>query len=205
MRSLIVALLLSSSAFAQDGGTPTRTIVLIPMGDIESVSVKVVKKALAERVNADIRIDERRPLPKSAWYEPRKRWRAEKILASLDADPPKGAWKVVAITSAEISTTKDEHVDWRIAGQGELDGRNCVLSTWIYRKHFEDQQTYERRLADLTVHEFGHTLGLDHCPTKACVMRDAEGKALLSADTSTTHYCEQCRSKVGGAVLKTPK
>ena len=47
------------------------------------------------------------------------------------------------------------------------------LSTWIYRKHFGSQAKYDRRLEDLTVHEFGHTLGLDHCPTNACVMRDA--------------------------------
>jgi hypothetical protein len=36
-------------------------------------------------------------------------------------------------------------------------------------------------------------------------MRDAEGKALLSADTSTTYYCEKCRALVGdGGVLKPP-
>jgi archaemetzincin len=138
------------------------------------------------------------------WFEPRKRWRAEKILDAMAAEPPAGAWKVVAVTSAESSTTKDEYPDWRIAGLGSLDGQNCVLSTWIYRKHFDDQKTYDRRLADLTVHEFGHTLGLDHCETDACVMRDAMGKALESADTSTSQYCDKCRKQVGAGNLKAP-
>jgi archaemetzincin len=42
------------------------------------------------------------------------------------------------------------------------------------------------------VHEFGHTLGLDHCEHKGCVMSDAKGKALKSADESSGRYCSKC-------------
>lgn len=196
------ALFFSAAAFAQDGGSHGRIIVLVPLGDVDEGSMKVVKAALEQRVDGQVRIDEQRRLPKAAWYGPRKRWRAEKLLDALEADPPPDAWKVVAVTAAEISTTKEQYVDWRIAGLGSLGGRSCVLSTWIYRKHFDGQAKYDRRLEDLTVHEFGHTLGLEHCPTEACVMRDAMGKALQSADSSTTNYCARCRANEGAAVLK---
>lgn len=203
MRTTLIlsTLLLSLVASAQDGGTP-RTIVLIPLGEVDDASMKVVAIALKARVNADVRVDPKRPMPKESWHAPRSRWRAEKIIDNLEANPPAGAWRVVAITAAEISTTKDAIPDWRIAGLGSLDGKNCVLSTWIYRKHFGSQQTYDRRLADLTVHEFGHTLGLEHCETDACVMRDAMGKALESADTSTTQFCAVCRKQIDTGILE---
>lgn len=172
MRTTLIlsTLLLSVFAGAQDGGTPARTIVLIPLGDVDDASMKVVATALKARVNADVRVDPKRPMPKESWHAPRSRWRAEKIIDNLEANPPAGAWRVVAITAAELSTTKDEYPDWRIAG--------------------------------LTVHEFGHTLGLDHCATDACVMRDAMGKALESANTSTTQFCAVCRGLLSESVLK---
>jgi predicted Zn-dependent protease len=53
----------------------------------------------------------------------------------------------------------------------------------------------ERRFADVTVHELGHTLGKDHCPVAGCRMSDAGGKAMASADASKGRYCETCRAK----------
>ena len=173
-----------------------RIVYVVPLGDVEAKLLDVARDALAARINAEIRIGGRRDLPQEAWYAPRKRYRAEKLIDALNADPPPDAWRVVGVTEQPISTTKGEIFDWGIAGLGDIDGRTCVLSSAIYRKHSRDRATLERRMADLVVHEFGHNLGLNHCDVKGCVMADAKGKAIRSADSSTGQYCSKCRGIV---------
>ncbi|MFP2910167.1 hypothetical protein ACLESD_35045 [Pyxidicoccus sp. 3LFB2] len=190
---LCLCLLLAGvPARAEAPSAPERVVAILPFGTVSQDVLDRVAQALQERLHVQVRIEPQRELPKSAWYAPRRRWRAEKLLEAIDADPPKGVWKVVAITEGEISTTKDDKPDWGIAGLGSLDGQSCVLSTRIYRKHSKTQEMMLRRMEDLAVHEFGHTLGFDHCETEGCVMVDAKGKAVSSADSSTGHYCARC-------------
>ncbi|WP_409015003.1 hypothetical protein [Archangium sp.] len=66
------------------------------------------------------------------------------------------------------------------------------MSAHIYKKHSKTKAALLRRLGDLAVHEFGHTLGFPHCEQKGCVMSDAKGKALESADQSSGRYCAKC-------------
>ena len=84
---------------------------------------------------------------------------SEKLLDALDARPPRDAWKVIALTEAEISTTKGSIPDWGIGGLGSIDGPSCVVSLYLLRKHSKTREALARRLADLAVHELGHTPG----------------------------------------------
>ena len=60
------------------------------------------------------------------------------------------------------------------------------------------------RTRKLAVHEFGHTLGLDHCEVFGCVMSDAQGKLIRSLDASGETYCGKCRKQLPTEWL-TPK
>lgn len=190
MHALLLAVVLS------------RTVVIVPLGKVDTAFIEAATAAVKARVDADVRIDPPRELPKSAWYAPRKRWRAEKILDAIDADPPEGAWKVLVITSAEISTTKGDIKDWGIAGLGNIGSLSSVASTFLYTKHSKNRAQALERFTDVAVHEFGHTLGLEHCETTGCVMADVKGKAMKAADESRHHYCLRCRTKVEAGVLK---
>jgi hypothetical protein len=53
---------------------------------------------------------------------------------------------VVAVTEAEISTTKGDIFDWGIAGLGNLGGLSCVVSAYIYKKHSKTKEDLLRRL-----------------------------------------------------------
>jgi archaemetzincin len=175
-------------------------VAILPFGKVSQDVLERVASEIQARLRVQVRFETPRELPKEAWYAPRKRWRAEKLLAAIDADPPKGAWKVVAVTEAEISTTKDDIPDWGIAGLGNMGGLSCVLSTHIYRKHSKTRAVLLRRVGDVAIHEFGHTLGFDHCETDGCVMSDAKGKAISSADHSTGSYCARCLGQLSPEV-----
>ncbi|OJT22487.1 hypothetical protein BO221_22170 [Archangium sp. Cb G35] len=173
--------------------SPERVVAIVPLGKVRQEFLDKVQQELQSRMKVRIRIDPARELPQEAWYAPRRRWRADRILEWLDANPPpEGAWKVVAVTEVEISATKGDIVDWGIAGLGIVGGPNCVVSAHIYKKHSKTQEALLRRLGDLAVHEFGHTLGFTHCEEKGCVMADAKGKAISSADASSGRYCAKC-------------
>jgi archaemetzincin len=177
---------------AQGRVPPERVVAIVPLGPVRQAFLERVTQEIQGRMNVRIRVEPARELPKDAWYAPRRRWRAEKLLDWLDENPPPGAWKVVAVTEAEISTTKGDIFDWGIAGLGNLGGQSCVVSAYIYKKHSKTEEALLRRLGDLAVHEFGHTLGFPHCEEKGCVMSDAKGKAISSADASSGHYCAKC-------------
>jgi archaemetzincin len=200
---MLLALLtaLSSSATPVDLSTPP-TVVLVPLGEVDDAALQAIRAGIRSHARVTVRLDPARPLPPAAWYAPRKRWRAEKILDAMDADLPKGAWKVVAVTAAEISTTKGDIQDWGIGGLGNIDGTSCVVSTFLVRKHSKDPAAYARRMAELGVHEFGHTLGLDHCPTPRCVMSDAKGKLIRSLDSSSGQFCDRCRHRLQEGLLQ---
>ncbi|MFT3841334.1 MAG: hypothetical protein QM723_30365 [Myxococcaceae bacterium] len=182
-----------------------RVVVIVPLGNVDEGLVKVAKEAIEARVNAEVRVDPKRELPKEAWYAPRKRWRAEKLIEALKADPPKDAWKIVGLTEAEISTTKGDVYDWGIAGLGDINGPACVGSALLYRKFSKTRAVLERRFADNVVHELGHTLGMPHCESDGCVMADAKGRPMQSADASDGDYCEVCRKRAEPGVLKPRK
>ena len=65
-----------------------------------------MKRALAVFFDMEVRVLPRVALPKSAYYRPRRRYRAEKLLKFLDKRAPKDAYRVLGITAVDISTTK---------------------------------------------------------------------------------------------------
>lgn len=193
-----VVALLAGAAWA----APAKVVAVVPLGPVAPEHLETVAQALRARLDAEVRLETRRELPAEAFYAPRKRYRAEKLLDFLEGLDLPDAWRVVGVTEAEISTTKGEVYDWGIAGLGSLGGKPCVLSVFLYKKHSRTKAVLQRRLDDITAHEFGHTLGLDHCESQGCVMADARGKAMASADRSSGRYCDRCFRNAHGAVLK---
>mgnify|MGYP001572551301 CR=1 FL=1 len=93
----------------------------------------------------------------------------------------------------------------------DMDGPTSVVSTLRVGRKLgkgtakQKHAKYIQRLTDLAAHEFGHQLGLDHCPNKGCVMEAAKG-TVLPFDHSTGKLCDACADflikKGWGAGLK---
>jgi len=81
--------------------------------------------------------------------------------------------------------------DWGIMGLATIDGRVSVMSMFRCRRGSRSPVHARERLGKVAVHEVGHTLGLEHCPTYGCLMEDAHG----TNTTTDREYvlCPRCR------------
>jgi archaemetzincin len=186
-----------------------RTLEIQPLGDVPEKDLDLVRTSIEAIFGWSVDMLEPTKHPKSAWYKPRKRWRAEKILDWLAPRMGEGADRIMAVTKKDISTTKGEIYDWGICGLADMGGPSSLVSTYRIKKKMgkvtpeERKKKYKQRLRDLAAHEFGHTLDLPHCPTPGCIMADAQG-TVLTFDESSGKLCDLCLERLDEAGFPMP-
>jgi archaemetzincin len=180
------------------GAAARGPLYIQPLGaDLEAADVELVRRALASMIGVEVRLLPRAALPAVAYYPPRRRYRAERLLDVLDARLPAGGSRILGLTGADISTTKGAVHDWGVLGLGRIGGVSSVISDFRCRMKARGAAHARTRLAKVAVHESGHTLGLEHCPTRGCLMEDAEG-AVATCDREYD-FCARCRKLVAAA------
>jgi archaemetzincin len=129
------------------------------------------------------------PLPNSAWYPAKSRYRADTLLRHLSAKTPLGH-VTLALTTKDISCTKGKFPDWGIMGLSYCPGKACVAS--IHRLKNNKEQFFK-----IAIHELGHTQGLPHCPVAICFMRDAKGGNHTDQEKEFCPKCKKVLVKAG--------
>lgn len=169
-------------------------VCLLPLGVLDRGYVEPAVRIIQAMYGVGVVVLRHRDMPPKAWYQPRKRWRAEVILSFINEQvyPGSNCRVVVALTSEDISTSKGDKKDWGIFGLGQLPGTAAVVSTHRLKKKGNQRLTSIRVLKVVT-HELGHTLGLPHCPTRQCNMNDAQG-TVKTVDKEPGHLCESCKA-----------
>ncbi|MBN1944913.1 MAG: hypothetical protein JW797_04515 [Bradymonadales bacterium] len=168
-------------------------IAIQPFSAVPEEQISTVSDVLQALYGVQIRLLEPVEHPASAWYEPRRRWRAERLLDFLETLLPEDCDRILGMTTQDISTTKGEHRDWGILGLANMPGPAAVISFFRCQRRVREVPPLER-LRRLAVHEIGHTLGLPHCPTVGCFMEDAEG-TVTTLDRET-FLCNICRRRL---------
>jgi archaemetzincin len=184
-------------------GVPGKQLLLIqPLGtELPNEDMVLVKRALVGFYNVQIRVLPRADLPDQAYYEPRRRYRAEKILPFLLEKLPSDGDRILGLTAVDISTDKGGIKDWGILGLANLGGKECIVSAFRCYGRAREGSHARILLAKVAVHEVGHTLGLDHCTTRGCLMEDAGG--LIRTCDREYDICTHCRHmlRAGGYAL----
>lgn len=132
------------------------------------------------------------------------RYRADSIIKFQEMELNDSIDYILGLTSKDISTTKRDkkgktlqpeykYQDWGIMGVAYCPGNSCVVSS--YRLKNKDLSVYIDRLKKVSVHEFGHNLGLPHCPNKKCVMTDAV-ESVSTIDNAELKLCTDCAKKI---------
>jgi archaemetzincin len=200
----LLALLSATCAFAAEAlpapaapaapVAPLRKIAIQPLGKVSADVLAEARKSIEGLYEVEVVVLPAKELPESAFYKPRQRYRAEKLLDWLHANTDAAYTKIVGLTQSDISTTKGEFEDWGIFGLGALGERPCVVSTFRLTRNVTRAKMLDR-VGKVVGHEVGHTFGLEHCPTPGCLMGDAEGK-VSTVDNEPGQFCEACRKRV---------
>lgn len=193
---LIVSLIFAAAiAFSLWQINKPITIAIQPFEQIDQNIIDSIAQNLSEKYGAEVKILETTDLPKTAYYSPRNRYRADSLITYLKRERNKTHDFVLGITTKDISTTKGQHIDWGIFGLGYRPGPSCIVST--FRLKTADQELFLNRLEKVALHEIGHNLGLPHCNTHhLCVMNDAHG-TIKEVDENNHNVCGACKAKLG--------
>jgi archaemetzincin len=171
-------------------------VCLVPLGKYDKGLLKSAIRGAEYLYGAEVSILGKQKLPRAAYYKPRRRYRAEKLLDFLSAEivPESGCDVVMGFTAVDISTTKDHHVDWGILGLGEIGGTVGVVSSYRMRRK-ANRTKQKRRVVSTTNHELGHVLGAPHGGAPGCLMNDAQG-TIRTVDAEHGLLCEESRALI---------
>jgi archaemetzincin len=177
------------------------TLIIQPLGPVSNEDLSFIVRALGATFDFRFQRQPEQSMPAEAYYLPRQRYRAELVLEALGRQTTD---RILGVTALDISTTKEPYTDWGIIGLGTIGGRTCVISSFRCKQRAPNVRAATVRLAKTAVHEVGHTLGLEHCPNRGCLMEDADG-SILTSDRDTD-LCATCRDRLAarGVIVKRP-
>ncbi len=161
-----------------------KTIVILPLGATPASTMAMTIFKKIRTILPGIRVAKPEQPPRSAYYPPRQRYRADSLIGWLSRRAGKNeTWLGIMVT--DISTTHHGKPDWGVMGLGLHPGNACVASSYRMK-----DKTHFWKVA---IHELGHTAGLPHCPVKSCFMRDAEKK---NPTAEETEFCSSCKGRL---------
>lgn len=167
-----------------------KTINIIPLGNVNSLSIKITKNALEEFYGYKCVVHNSEKLSNDLLSKSGRRYDARKILKKYNSDK-----NILIITEKDIITKLRGIEEWGILGLGIRPGKVCVVST--YRMNKGNNNKFHDRLTKVSIHEVGHNLGLDHCKNHSkCLMNDANG-TVSKIDSEKIWMCEKCSRQIG--------
>jgi archaemetzincin len=172
-----------------------------PYGNFDQKLVDTVLNTLKKAYGVKIYALKSENIPQETFINIKSpRYRADKIIAILKHQKSDTLDYIVGLTIEDISFTKREagkikepkskYEDWGIFGLGYRPGPSCVISTC--RLNEKGRTVLIERLKKIAIHELGHNIGLDHCDSELCVMKDA-AESIKTVDSIDSRLCNQCQ------------
>ena len=180
-------------------------LIIVPIDDVPEALLDSVQRFLAEAYQISPQVITPVALPENAFVNVKSpRYRADSLLVYLKRIcKAEEADFAFGITIHDISTTKRDasgdikkpeykYADWGIMGLAYRPGREAVVSSFRLNPEYP---LFYQRLKKVSIHEFGHNLGLPHCPDKNCVMTDA-AESIKTIDGCSENLCTKCSKSV---------
>jgi archaemetzincin len=179
-----------------------RIVGIQPYEKFSREEAKLISLAIDSFYKFETKVLPSKKLPKIAFTKIKSpRYRADSIIKIQNQSLPKNVDYILGLTNEDISVTKYDatgqilkpkwkYCDFGIMGLAYRPGKSAIVSNFrIKSKHHKTEMT---RLRKVVIHEFGHNLGLPHCPNKNCVMTSAAEK-LATIDNEKLALCKKCQ------------
>lgn len=204
-RYLIALVLLSISCSKENKQTiqsEKRIVGIQPYETFPKDEAKLIAFVIDSFYGLEAKVLPHKSLPKTAFTKVKSpRYRADSIIKIQNQNIPKNVYYVLGLTNQDISVTKNDkngqilapkwkYCDFGIMGLAYRPGKSAIVSK--FRIKSKNHKTEMTRLRKVAIHEFGHNLGLPHCPDKSCVMTSAAEK-LTTIDNEKLALCKSCQ------------
>ena len=168
-------------------------IDVVPVGDPEGGLLEDARDVLREKYGADINIHSGVPVPRDAYSSDKDQYNAERFIKVCNRVG--GGDKNISITPHDLYFRNRNFV----FGLAYLNGGGCVVSTHRLKMatdggRVENSGKVVDRVRKEVVHEVGHTLGLEHCDNKMCVM--SFSPSVSEVDRKFERTCAKCEPDV---------
>ena len=204
MNKFIIFIYLSLCFSCQKKITPETTVAIQPYESFSKVKTDTLSKLVSEFYNVKTVVLSNVEMDQKAFISVKSpRYRADSII-KFQRQKRNEYDFIIGLTEKDISTAKKDkfgktkepkykYQDWGIMGLAYCPGNSCVVST--FRLHHKNEEIQFTRLKKVTIHEFGHNLGLPHCANKKCVMTDAV-ESIKTIDNAELKLCKDCKTQL---------
>ncbi|WP_298136467.1 archaemetzincin [Flavobacterium sp.] len=208
MKSIILLAffsLLSCSEKDKSKEIQTKIVGIIPYDEVSKLEVEKISKTIEEFYKIKTQILPSAVLPQQAFVNIKSpRYKADSIIRIQNRKKVDSLDFMMGLTTKDISVTKKDkdgnilkptwkYNDFGIMGLANRPGTSSIISKFRLKNNNKSLEL--ERFKKVVIHEFGHNLGLPHCPNKHCVVTSAAEK-ISTIDNEKMELCEECTLKI---------